>query len=104
MRWPRKPVLLLVWQTAAELAEQCEMVGLVTRANARAAGAGAATVSVRAMATSHDPLVMQREGELYRLERVECRVEKAFNRPRTATRFEACIHVALRSFLAHPKA
>jgi tetratricopeptide (TPR) repeat protein len=58
-----------LWLAAAQLAEQCEMVGLVKRAGARAADAGAAPVSVHAEAKAHGPLLMEREGELFRLER-----------------------------------
>lgn len=59
-----------LWQASAELAESCQMVGLVTRASARLSGAGVAPVSQRAAtpaASAH--LVMVREGELYRVER-----------------------------------
>jgi hypothetical protein len=56
-----------LWQGAAELGERCEMVGLVARATARAEGAPVA--SVRTPLAAQGPLSMQREGELYRLER-----------------------------------
>jgi hypothetical protein len=58
-----------LWQAAAELAEQCEMPGLVARANARLGGALVASASVRHPPASSAPLLMVREGDLYRLER-----------------------------------
>jgi tetratricopeptide (TPR) repeat protein len=58
-----------LWLLAAQLAEQCEMPGLVQRASARAAAAGAAPLCSRSVVAAHGPLVMQREGELFRLER-----------------------------------
>jgi tetratricopeptide (TPR) repeat protein len=54
-------------QAAAELAEQCEMTGLVARASARlGGGVTAPPSSPRSSALAR--LQMQREGELYRLE------------------------------------
>jgi tetratricopeptide (TPR) repeat protein len=56
------------WQGAAELAEKCDMVGLVKRAGARLAAAGSAPVSVRLPPSAPVRLVMQRQGELYLIE------------------------------------
>jgi hypothetical protein len=64
----RKPEARAHWQAAAELAERCQMVGLVTRASARLAGAGVAPASVRMAPVASARLSMVREGELYRLE------------------------------------
>jgi hypothetical protein len=59
-----------LWQASAELAEKCQMTGLVTRAGVRASGGVAPPVSQRAAASGAPArLVMVREGELYRLER-----------------------------------
>jgi hypothetical protein len=57
----------VAWQGAAELGEQCGMVGLVARATARAEGAPVA--SVRTPTAAQGPLRMRREGELYLIER-----------------------------------
>jgi hypothetical protein len=56
-----------LWQAAAEGAEECEMVGLVARAGARAAAGG--PVSVHTQPAAAGPLAMIKEGEVYRLER-----------------------------------
>jgi hypothetical protein len=56
------------FQAAAELGDECQMSGLVARAQAHLSGAEAPPVSAaRPAATSQ--LVMSREGELYRLAR-----------------------------------
>jgi tetratricopeptide (TPR) repeat protein len=56
-----------LWQASAELAEKCQMVGLVTRARARlgAGVVGQAPPDVR----SADKLSMERQGELYLVQR-----------------------------------
>lgn len=54
-----------LWQDAAQLAERCEMPGLVKRVRSKSAG----SVSPgRMMSAAPATLVMVREGELYRLE------------------------------------
>jgi len=60
-----------LWQGAAEMAEKCEMVGLVSRASARLADASGAPVSIRTAPRAPARLVMVREGELYRVEHGE---------------------------------
>ncbi len=57
-----------LFQSALELAEQCQMVGLVTRAAAQLTGIGAAPVSVRQVPAPVARLLMLREGELFRVE------------------------------------
>jgi tetratricopeptide (TPR) repeat protein len=64
----RLPEARAAWKTAAVLAEKCGMVGLLTRAEARLAGVGAAPASLRREPTVPAKLLMVREGELYRLE------------------------------------
>ncbi len=56
------------FQAAANVGKECEMPGLVARAQAHLSGAEAPPVSVPRPAST-EPLVMRREGELYRLER-----------------------------------
>lgn len=56
------------FERAVELATECQMPGLVARAQAHLSGTEAPPVSIARPATT-EQLVMQREGELYRLER-----------------------------------
>lgn len=58
------------WQAAAELAEKCEMVGLVARARTRLQGTvvGHVPASVRRAPLAGNELIMVREGDLYLLE------------------------------------
>jgi hypothetical protein len=65
----REPEARRLWQAAAELAEQCEMSGLVARASARLGGAPIAAPSARRPVASSPALRMVREGELFRLDR-----------------------------------
>lgn len=57
-----------LWRAAAELAERCEMPGLVRRIRARLAGEGLAPISRPTAAAPPATLTMRREGELYLLE------------------------------------
>ena len=70
----RAPEAQKLWQAAAELAEKCEMVGLVTLANSRLGAAFGAQVSVRSVPRSAAPLLMLREGDLFRLQQGELSV------------------------------
>lgn len=56
------------WRAAVEHGEACQMPGLVARAQARLSGTEAPPVSTARPATT-EQLIMQREGELYLLQR-----------------------------------
>ncbi|HXK17564.1 MAG TPA: hypothetical protein VNG33_07170, partial [Polyangiaceae bacterium] len=64
----RRPEARPLWQACAEMAEKCEMVGLVSLAASRLVDAPSAPVSARPAPRKAATLVMLREGELYRVE------------------------------------